>query len=82
MVDETKHGIDCTEFEALLSDAMDGDGLSAARKQSFEAHRHVCAVCGPLFADAQAGASGCGRSKRLSLRRIWCTTFSWLPVAW
>ena len=55
MVDETKHGIDCTEFEALLSDAMDGDGLSAARKQSFEAHRHVCAVCGPLFADAQAG---------------------------
>jgi hypothetical protein len=56
MPGETKHGIECTEFETLLSDAMDGEGqLSPARKESFEAHRRVCGVCGPLFADVQAG---------------------------
>jgi hypothetical protein len=56
MPDETKHGMECTEFEALLSDALEGEGqLSPARKQSFDAHRRVCGVCGPLFADAQAG---------------------------
>jgi len=56
MPDETKHGIECTEFETLLSDALDGDGqLSAARKESFDAHRRVCAICGPMFAEVQAG---------------------------
>ena len=60
MPEETKHGIECAEFEALLSEALDGDlnkdgRLSAARRESFEAHRRVCAVCGPLFEDVQAG---------------------------
>lgn len=56
MPGETKHGIECTEFEALLSDALDGEGrLSPARREAFEAHRRICGVCGPLFADAQAG---------------------------
>jgi hypothetical protein len=54
MPGETKHGIECTEFEALLSDALDGQ-LNAARTESFEAHRRVCGICGPLFAEAQAG---------------------------
>src|SRR5260221_14228231 len=53
---ETKHGIECAEFETLLTDALDGDGqLSAARKEGFEAHRRVCAICGPMFAEVQAG---------------------------
>ena len=59
MPEERKHGIECTEFETLLSEAMDGvagqSQLSADRKESFEAHRRVCAVCGPLFAEVQAG---------------------------
>jgi hypothetical protein len=54
MPDDTKHGASCTEFEALLSDAIDGK-LAGAPKESFEAHRRLCEVCGPLFADALAG---------------------------
>jgi putative zinc finger protein len=54
MPEETKHGIECSEFEALLSDALEGN-LTPARQESFEAHRRVCGICGPLFADVQAG---------------------------
>jgi hypothetical protein len=61
MPGETKHGIECTEFENLLSEVIDNDlagkdgQLSPARRESFEAHRRVCPTCGPLFADVQAG---------------------------
>jgi len=56
MAEETKHGVECSEFEALLSEALDGEGqLSAARMEGFDAHRRVCGVCGPLFVDVQAG---------------------------
>jgi hypothetical protein len=54
MPDETKHGIECAEFEALLTDALEGQ-LSGTRKETFEAHRRICTLCGPLFADVQAG---------------------------
>ena len=61
MPEGTKHGIECAEFEALLSQALDGDlldkdgQLSPDRKERFEAHRRVCGICGPLFAEVQAG---------------------------
>src|SRR3974377_843315 len=56
MTEGTKHGVEARESEPLLRDALDGDGqLSAARKETFDAHRRVCAVCGPLFADVEAG---------------------------
>jgi len=35
-------------------DALEGE-LSGARKESFEAHRRSCAVCGPMFAEVEAG---------------------------
>lgn len=54
MPGETKHGIECTEFETLLSEAIEGQ-LTGAQKEGFDAHRRVCTVCGPLFADVQAG---------------------------
>lgn len=55
MPEETKHGMECAEFDALLSDALDGVRLSSDRQEMFEAHRRMCAVCGPIFAEAQAG---------------------------
>jgi hypothetical protein len=54
MPGETKHGIECSQFEALLSDALDGR-LSGSRKESFEAHGRICSICGPLLADALVG---------------------------
>jgi Putative zinc-finger len=54
MPSESKHGIECTEFETLLSDAIEGQ-LTGSRKERFEAHRSACEVCGPLFADVLAG---------------------------
>lgn len=54
--DGTHTEMECTEFETLLSEALDGDGqLSGARKERFEAHRRICAICGPMFAEVQAG---------------------------
>src|ERR1019366_7553434 len=55
MAEESKHGrpqMECAEFEGLVGDALDGQ-LSAARKESFEAHRRVRAGFGALFPGGQ-----------------------------
>ena len=54
MPGESKNGMQCAEFEALLSDALDLR-LSGAKRESFQAHSRACAVCGPLLAEAEAG---------------------------
>ncbi|MGI9102676.1 MAG: anti-sigma factor family protein [Terriglobales bacterium] len=54
MSEETKAGMQCQEFDALLSEALDGS-LNAAELQRFDAHRASCPSCGPMFAEAQAG---------------------------
>ncbi|HVH86133.1 MAG TPA: hypothetical protein VM912_05370 [Terriglobales bacterium] len=46
--------ISCADFDALLSDALDGV-LSIAAQQRFDTHRRQCATCGPLFSEASAG---------------------------
>lgn len=46
----------CAEFEALLAEALDGQ-LSGAQLESFRQHRESCALCGPLFAQAETGLS-------------------------
>lgn len=54
MAGETKHGMQCSEFDALLADALDGT-LRGAALEAFNGHRSQCAVCGPVFAEAEAG---------------------------
>jgi len=54
MAGEHQNGMDCTQFEALLSEALDGT-LSKPVLLEFRAHAAVCADCGPMLAAAQAG---------------------------
>ena len=51
---ERQSGMQCSQFEALLADAMDGL-LGGDTREAFDAHRLSCAVCGPLFAETQEG---------------------------
>jgi hypothetical protein len=51
---ELKNGMECSEFEALLADALD-DTLAAEKRQVFDAHGQSCEVCGPLYAEAWEG---------------------------
>jgi hypothetical protein len=54
MPGESKNGMQCAEFDTLLNDVLDGT-LTGPRLESFQAHARVCAVCGPLLAEADAG---------------------------
>jgi hypothetical protein len=54
MPDQTKNGLQCNEFDALLTDALDGV-LTGATLDRFQAHARVCSACGPLLAEAEAG---------------------------
>ena len=54
MYGEHQGEMDCTRFEGLLSDALDGN-LSEPVLGEFRAHAATCADCGPMLAAAQAG---------------------------
>src|SRR5277367_5595761 len=54
MTGETKNGMQCAEFDALLSEALD-EKLTGPKLEGFQAHAKVCTVCGPLMADVDAG---------------------------
>jgi hypothetical protein len=54
MNNEPKHGMACSEFEALLADALDST-IAADSRQAFDEHGRSCAVCGPLLAEALEG---------------------------
>ncbi len=54
MHEEPKPGLQCPEFDALLSEAVDGT-LTGAELEQFEAHRALCPSCGPMFAEARRG---------------------------
>lgn len=54
MPEETKNGMRCGEFEALLSEALDRQ-LTGAKLEGFQAHARACAICGPLLTEAETG---------------------------
>ena len=54
MSKDFQNGMACTEFEALLADALD-NALPADMRQEFEAHGTSCDVCRPLWAEAREG---------------------------
>jgi hypothetical protein len=49
-----QHNMECSRFEALLTEAVEAS-LDTATMQSFRAHASGCPHCGPLFAEAAAG---------------------------
>lgn len=51
---ETKIRMQCAEFEAMLTEALDGT-LSTADEARFQAHLAACSSCAPLFHEAEAG---------------------------
>ena len=56
MPDHTSNGMQHHEFEALLSDALDGV-LDGAQLDAFQSHARTCSACGPLLAEVEAGRS-------------------------
>src|SRR5215472_11127265 len=54
MAGQGHNGMQCSEFDALLSQAIDGT-LSGERLTAFEAHGRECKLCGPLMQEAEAG---------------------------
>src|SRR5580658_7494172 len=52
--DHTSNGMQCHEFDTLLSDALDGV-LTGTQLDTFHAHARTCSACGPLLADVTAG---------------------------
>src|SRR5258708_37382465 len=54
MPDHTSNGMQCHEFDGLLTDALDGV-LTGLQLDRFQAHAQTCSACGPLFAEVEAG---------------------------
>jgi hypothetical protein len=54
MAADNKNGMQCSEFDALLSEALD-QRLSGEKLERFQAHARICPTCGPLLAEADAG---------------------------
>ena len=54
MPGETHNGMQCNEFESMLSDVLDGK-VSGPQETRFQAHARVCPKCGPLFAEVESG---------------------------
>src|SRR5581483_10779302 len=56
MAGKQDNTMSCSEFDALLSQAIDGT-LAGERLAAFEAHAGQCQLCGPLLQESEAGHS-------------------------
>src|SRR5664279_4128686 len=54
MEGESKSGVQCIEFEALLAEALDTT-LHGATLAAFEAHQKSCPACAAMYQEAAAG---------------------------
>ncbi len=54
MTGEPKSGMPCAEFDALLTEALDGL-LAGERLAKFETHKQECAACAVLFQESRNG---------------------------
>src|SRR5579863_5447448 len=54
MPGEIHNGMPCSEFEALLWDALD-QKLTGSLLETFHSHARACPVCGPMFTEIRAG---------------------------
>jgi hypothetical protein len=56
MPDQTSsNGMQCHEFDGLVSDALDGVLTGVQNSIGFQAHARTCSACGPLLAEVEAG---------------------------
>src|SRR5581483_3513909 len=54
MAGELQHGMQSAEFDALLTDALDGV-LNGPKLVRFNQHKSGCTACSEMFSEAQAG---------------------------
>jgi hypothetical protein len=54
MNNEPQNGMECSEFEALLADALD-NAIAADTRLAFDEHGRSCAVCSPTLTEALEG---------------------------
>jgi Putative zinc-finger len=54
MAEKDHSDMQCNEFDALLSEALD-KVLTGPKAQAFQAHASSCPICGPLLAEAEIG---------------------------
>lgn len=54
MTEKQPNSMHCSQFEALLSDVLDGT-LPQEARQACESHARTCPACGPMLAEARQG---------------------------
>jgi hypothetical protein len=57
MTQNQQHGMQCSEFEVLLTEALEGS-LGEDQMKDFRSHAAACAICAAVFAEASAGYQG------------------------